>query len=159
MQECSGQQHSLIGQASGQSPGVESGGPWQMIFGAGLSVEQHHCSLVLGVGLLTHSSLLSLLPLDEPVALEQRRFEVLFCRAVGRNGTHCFLSFDRRLTVGCGHFHFFPAESCRFLLAGDPRGDGSLPWLVEHCLCCFIPILTLYSVESQTFPCLSFSRC
>lgn len=55
--------------------------------------------------------------------------------------------------------YFFPAESYRFLLAEDPRGDGSLPWLVEHCQCCLIPVLTPFSIQSQTFPCLSFSRC
>lgn len=76
-----------------------------MLFGAGLLTEQHHCSLVLGVGPLTHSNVFSQLPPDEPMALEQGMFEVLFCRAMGKNGTHCSLSFDRRLIVGCGHFH------------------------------------------------------
>lgn len=70
-----------------------------------------------------------------------------------------FLWQETYLQWVVGIFTFFPAESYRFLVARDPRRDGSLPWLAEHCQCCFIPVLTPYSVQSQTFPCLSFSRC
>lgn len=51
----------------------------------------------------------------------------LFCRAVGKNGTHCFFSFDRRLTMGCGHFTFFPAESSGSLWQGTPEEMALCP--------------------------------
>lgn len=84
----------VIGQASGPSPGMESGKPWQALFGAGLLAEQHRCSLVAvseaGCGPADpQQAVLFLLPLAEPTSPKQEKFKVLFCREIGKNGSDC----------------------------------------------------------------------
>lgn len=85
-----------IGQASGSgwSQGMESGKPWQALFGAGLLAEQQRCSSVAvseaGCGpAYPQQDVLFLLPLVEPTSPQQEKFKLLFCREIGKNGTDC----------------------------------------------------------------------
>lgn len=102
----------VIRKASGPSPGMESGKPWQALSGAGL---QHSCSLVTvsGAGCGTacpQQSVLFLLAPIESTSLEQEKFKLLFCRDIGKNGTACLHSSYRRLTRGCEQFYLFCAR-------------------------------------------------
>ena len=105
----------VMRQALGQSPGMESGKTWQEPFDAGLLAEQHSCALVTvskaGCGpTYPQQSGLFLLPLTESNAPEQERFKLLFCREMGKNGSHCLHFLCQEAYNGLWAFFFFFGE-------------------------------------------------
>ena len=101
----------VIRQTLGPSPGMESGKPWQALFGAGLLAEQHNCSLVTvskaGCGPASpQQPIIFLLPPIESTSQEQEKFKLLFCRDIGKKGIYCLHFLGQEAYNGLWTFLF-----------------------------------------------------